>query len=685
MRTVVAPSVSIVVISKDEPALALTLDLLAEQLADVVPRVVERAEIVVVDGSSGRLDAIRVARPAVRWIDFTRPEGVRVSIPHQRNRGVRESTGDVVVFTDSGCVPEAGWLAALIGPILSGEERMTCGKTGATGALDPHRQGRAALEGRRYLDECPTINLAFERGVVAQVGEFDESFEYGSDLDFTWRAVHRGIRIRYVPEAVVRHDWGSRRRQVKRSFVYGKARARLYRKHVLGRGDQSVAKRRFTPDDAVPVLYPAYLLGLPVALRHRAYLGLLVVPLWRNRHDHPVRTLMDHMVLAAGVLAGTKEMVAAARASRGARRPTGEVKALFLPEDVNNPYQRLLAEAMVNTGASVAYLPARTPSQTANLALLPLSLLARRLRGFRILHVHWVYLFAPPWVEQVPGGRLLMEAWFVLVLVTARRLGYRIVWTAHNVVPNAQVFADDRAARRRLVRRADAVIAHGSAVLPALGDLGAGPIDVVQAGSYVTQYPQRLTRAEARARLGILPDERVATFVGTITSYKGVDVLLEAVGDLAPRQAVRAVVAGRCGDPDLQVELERLAAAAGDRVLTRFERIPDDELQVYLACADVAVLPYRQITNSSSVLLACSFGLPVLIPALPALADVPDEVAIRFEPGRDGLREALAAVLECDAKELAARSGAARRYADSLSWERAAAATLAIYSRVLGR
>jgi len=692
VRTFVALSVSIVVISKDEPALAETLDLLAGQVADVVPRLVGHAEVVVVDGSSGRLDEIRVARPWVRWVDFTRPDGVRVSIPHQRNRGVRESSGDVVVFTDSGCVPEVGWLAALLASIVSGEERMTCGKTGATGALDPHRRGREGLEGRRYLDECPTINLAFDRSVFDEVGEFDESFEYGSDLDFTWRAVHRGIRIRYVPEAVVRHDWGSRRRQIKRSFVYGKARARLYRKHVFGRGEQSIAKRRLTADDAVPVLYPAYLLGLPAALRHRSYLALLAVPLWRNRHDHPLQTLVDHMVLAAGVLVGTKEIATEAQAARSARRREASgagaadgVKVLFFPNDVNNPYQRLLEDALALEGARVAYLPATTSSQTANLLLLPLSLLARRLRGFRVLHVHWVYLFAPPWATQVPGGRRLMEAWFVAWLVTARLLGYRIVWTAHNVVPNGQVFADDRSARRRLVRRADAVLAHGPAVVPALRELGAGAVHVVQAGSYAARYPQETSRAEARDRLGIGPEERVATFVGAIAAYKGVDTLLEVVRDLPCREAPRVVVAGRCGEPALERELERLAAQAGPRVVTRFTRIPDDELQVYLACADVAVLPYRQITNSSSVLLACSFGLPVLIPALPALADVPDGVAIRYEPGRAGLAAALAALVDCRESELSERSGAARRYAASLSWEQAARSTLDVYAQVLGR
>ena len=77
--------VSIVVISKDEPALDETLTGVAEQA-----RALGRDwEVVVVDASDGRLAAVRRAHPEVRWLDFARPPGVRVSIPHQRNAGVR--------------------------------------------------------------------------------------------------------------------------------------------------------------------------------------------------------------------------------------------------------------------------------------------------------------------------------------------------------------------------------------------------------------------------------------------------------------------------------------------------------------------------------------------------------------------------------------------------------------------
>ena len=282
--------ISVVIISKDERALDGTL----ADLAAVDRPAGEEVELVVVDASAGRLDDIRDAHPGVRWIPFARPPGVRVSIPHQRNAGVAAAQGDVIAFTDAGCRLDQDWLAHLTAP-LRAVEHVTAGVAltdDGRGIYDRHiREGTGAT----YLPECPTITMAFRRSAFDAVGGFDERFEYGSDIDFSWRLVDAGLRIRSVPEAVVRHDWGDVHRQVRRGYRYGRARARLYRKHT----------RRLTGalrDDPMVLVYPAFLLGLPLTLRYRLYPALLLVPAWRNRADGPVRVVLDHLAFGAGVL-----------------------------------------------------------------------------------------------------------------------------------------------------------------------------------------------------------------------------------------------------------------------------------------------------------------------------------------------------------------------------------------------
>lgn len=282
--------ISIVVISKDERGLDATLGAVQEQAAALG----RPAETVVVDASEGRLDDIRDRHPAVRWIAFTRPAGVAVSIPHQRNAGVAAARGDVIVFTDAGCDPADGWLAALVAPLDAGES-VAAGvalTADGRGIYDRHVREGATEE---YLPECPTITMAFTRAAFDAVGGFDEAFQYGSDIDFSWRLVDAGFRIRAVPGAVVSHDWGDVSRQVRRGYRYGRARARLYRKH---RSRLAGALR----SDPMVLVYPVFLLGLPLTLRYRLYPALLLIPAWRNRADGPARVVADHLAFGAGVL-----------------------------------------------------------------------------------------------------------------------------------------------------------------------------------------------------------------------------------------------------------------------------------------------------------------------------------------------------------------------------------------------
>jgi GT2 family glycosyltransferase len=114
-------------------------------------------------------------------------------------------------------------------------------------------------------------------------------------VDFSWRLTDAGYRIRSVPDAIIRHDWGTSRRQLRRSYLYGKARVRLYRKH-------RARLRSVLRNDPTAVVYPVFLLGLPLTLVFPLYPALLLIPAWRNRSDGPVQVVVDHLAYGAGIL-----------------------------------------------------------------------------------------------------------------------------------------------------------------------------------------------------------------------------------------------------------------------------------------------------------------------------------------------------------------------------------------------
>jgi GT2 family glycosyltransferase len=287
--------ISIVIISKDEASLDGTLTAVAAQAQALE----ETAEIVVVDASDGRLDYIRLRhQEQARWLKFDQPSGVAVSIPHQRNVGVRAAKGEIIVFTDAGCQPEPEWLAQLVRPLLQDEHvatGMALSPPGSTADGMADRMTVQEILAKRYIKECSTMTLAFRRGVFDRVGGFDEGFAYGSDTDFIWRITEVGYRIRSAPDAITRHDAGSLRRQLRRSYMYGKARVRLYRKH-------RARLRHVLRDDVTVVAYPAFLLGLPLTLISPFYPALLLIPAWRNRSDGAAEVLKN-LTFGAGVLA----------------------------------------------------------------------------------------------------------------------------------------------------------------------------------------------------------------------------------------------------------------------------------------------------------------------------------------------------------------------------------------------
>lgn len=276
--------ISIVIISKNELSLEQTLSSI-ESSPPGEPR-----EILVVDASQGSLSSVRSKHPRVRWIDFQAPPGRNITIPHQRNLGVSEAMGDIVVFTDAGCIPEPEWLERLTHPIINEGERIAAGPVRSGGL----HEGRP-VQGE-YVSECPTVNVAFEKSVWSALGGFDETFDYGSDIDFSWRAVHAGFRIRWIEKAVVSHDWGDRRRQLKRFYVYGKARTKLYRKHPEHR-------QSLLTTDRMLLGFSLFILGLPVGIWFPAYFLILAIPIWRVRHSDSVGlNLVYECVLAIGAL-----------------------------------------------------------------------------------------------------------------------------------------------------------------------------------------------------------------------------------------------------------------------------------------------------------------------------------------------------------------------------------------------
>jgi glycosyltransferase involved in cell wall biosynthesis len=356
------------------------------------------------------------------------------------------------------------------------------------------------------------------------------------------------------------------------------------------------------------------------------------------------------------------------------------MKILVLPRDANNPYQSLLYNEMKKMNVRIVYAGQLTPSQTLNQLLLPIETVARRIAGTRIIHIHWTYGFDVYGSSRYPFLRKVSQSYFYLWLWIVRITGMRLVWTAHNTLPHAPCFADDLAARRRLVAASDLVISHSQATLVELAGLGIKPRKSV----VIPHGPYKVTREREHLRPpASTPGSRKFLFFGRVDPYKGVDTLLQAFAELPAELDAQLAVAGECRDPFLKESLNKLILHSQRPIELRFERIADGEISKVLEGADAVVLPYRRSTTSGSALLALSHGRPLVVPDLPGLAELPDDAIIRYDRTIQGLTAVLADLTNADGSLLAKMSEAGYSYCESISWESIARETFNAISLIL--
>jgi beta-1,4-mannosyltransferase len=155
--------------------------------------------------------------------------------------------------------------------------------------------------------------------------------------------------------------------------------------------------------------------------------------------------------------------------------------------------------------------------------------------------------------------------------------------------------------------------------------------------------------------------------------YKGLEELLPAFCELEGEKA-RLVVAGRPGDLAYVAHLRSLAGR-DPRVTFDPRFVPADEVQLYLNAANIAVLPYRQITTSGAALLAYSFGLPIIAPAIGAFPSLfAPERGVLYAPG-----ELLAAMQKAQGDDWEATRAATIAWVRQFDWNEIGRLLLAAY------
>jgi exopolysaccharide biosynthesis polyprenyl glycosylphosphotransferase len=236
-----------------------------------IPR--ELYEIIVVDDASTDGTAAVAREFGVRY-RIQNKEGPAAA----RNLGVRASRGEIILFTDSDCIPKEDWIEKMVKPF---EDPQVAGVMGRY--LTKQKEFCARFTQLEFeerfrilsnfdnIDLVPSFAAAFRRAIFEQVGGFDCHYPLANneDVELSYKIASRGYKMVFADEAIVYH----RHPATWKKFFGVKYSRAFWRTLVYKKFPGKILKDTYTPQSLKAQIISSYLLLF-------SFFIFLAGPLW---------------------------------------------------------------------------------------------------------------------------------------------------------------------------------------------------------------------------------------------------------------------------------------------------------------------------------------------------------------------------------------------------------------------
>jgi D-inositol-3-phosphate glycosyltransferase len=247
----------------------------------------------------------------------------------------------------------------------------------------------------------------------------------------------------------------------------------------------------------------------------------------------------------------------------------------------------------------------------------------------------------------------------------------KIIGLVDNIIPHEKR-AGDKPFAQYFVDACDAFVVMSSSVKEEMMQFSKKPC-------YYTPHPiydiygEKVSREDALSFLQLPDNQRYILFFGFIRKYKGLDLLIEALGLFKNRKntdkkgknmeysdipntfgtegpPLKLLVAGEFyGDEAFYRDLIK-AQNLDNQVIIKSDFIPTDDVKYYFGAADVVVQPYRSATQSGISQVAYHFEKPMIVTNVGGLSEIVphDEAGYVVEPAPQYIADAIAQFYEND-------------------------------------
>ena len=224
-----------------------------------------------------------------------------------------------------------------------------------------------------------------------------------------------------------------------------------------------------------------------------------------------------------------------------------------------------------------------------------------------------------------------------------RNTSIKVIVIADNIIPHEKHMGDNLLTNY-LVKSADAFIVMSESVKADLQTFLPNPKVVFLPHPIYSIFGEMHTREESLRQLNLRQTFRYILFFGFIRKYKGLDLLLMAMGDQRIKDLnLKLIVAGECYD-DIsfytniiqELELENTVIMKGDF-------IPANDVKNYFCAADLVVQPYRTATQSGVTQVAYHFNRPMLVTDVGGLAEIVPHQKVGYvvQPNPEAIADAI--------------------------------------------
>lgn len=172
----------------------------------------------------------------------------------QRNRGAEKAKGEILLFTDSDCVPDNDWIREMTSPF---SDESIAGVSGTYKTLNNDKliarfegyeieKRHAKMAKKKYTDFIGSFSAGYRKNIFKRFGGFSADFKRADaeDPELSFKIAKAGYKMVFNPKAVVAHPHVATLKKFwRQKFSRGFWRVLLYKKHPEKmRGDSYTGK-----------------------------------------------------------------------------------------------------------------------------------------------------------------------------------------------------------------------------------------------------------------------------------------------------------------------------------------------------------------------------------------------------------------------------------------------------------